>query len=259
MGLVRWWRERSEQRRLQRVQGELDPALWQQALGDWPCYRHLSAAQRERLHDTALRFLLRKHLHPLEGVELDDVLRLRVAGMAVLPVLEIGLHWYDGWQTLVLYDGPFRTRQQWRDEAGVVHEAVRELSGEAWLHGPVVLSLEDVRHSGQADGFNVVIHELAHTLDMRSSAANGSPPLHRGMSQDDWARDMQAAWDDLAQRAERGEHLPLDAYALEAPAEFFAVLSESFFECPQVLHRSWPAVYRHLVDCYRQDPLRWHA
>lgn len=259
MGLLRWWRERTEQRRLQRVQRELDPALWHQALGDWPSYRHLDTLQRERLHDTALRFLLRKHLHPLEGVELDDALRLRVAGMAALPVLEIGLDWYDGWRTLVLYDGPFRTRQQWRDDAGVVHEEVRELSGEAWLHGPVVLSLEDVRHSGRADGFNVVIHELAHTLDMRSSSANGSPPLHRGMSQADWARDMQAAWDDLGHRSARGEHLPLDAYALEAPAEFFAVLSESFFECPQVLHATWPAVYRQLTDFYRQDPLRRHV
>ena len=148
MGLVRWWRERSEQRRLQRVQGELDPALWQQALGDWPFYQRSTPASRARLQELALRLLLRKNLHATEGVELDDVLRLRVAGMAVVPVLELGLDWYAGWQTLIFYDGPFRARHQWRDEAGVVHQGERELSGEAWLRGPVVLSLDDVRHSG---------------------------------------------------------------------------------------------------------------
>ena len=256
MGLFKWWRQRREAKQLRELQQNLDPQLWQQALGDWPFYQHSTPAARTRLHELALRLLLRKHLHATEGVELTDALRLRVAGMAVAPVLELGLDWYAGWQTLIFYDGPFRARHQWRDEAGVVHEGERQLSGEAWLRGPVVLSLDDVRHSGRADGFNVVIHELAHTLDMRSSSANGAPPLHRGMSQADWARDMQAAWDDLGQRFERNEPLPLDPYALEAPAEFFAVLSESFFERPAVLRREWPAVYRHLADFYRQDPVK---
>ena len=185
MGLFSWWRDRREARQLNELQQQLDPELWQQALGDWPFYQRSTPASRARLQELALRLLLRKNLHATEGVELDDVLRLRVAGMAVVPVLELGLDWYAGWQTLIFYDGPFRARHQWRDEAGVVHQGERELSGEAWLRGPVVLSLDDVRHSGRADGFNVVIHELAHTLDMRSSTANGAPPLHRGMSRAD--------------------------------------------------------------------------
>ena len=131
MGLFKWWRQRREAKQLRELQQNLDPQLWQQALGDWPFYQHSTPAARTRLHELALRLLLRKHLHATEGVELTDALRLRVAGMAVAPVLELGLDWYAGWQTLIFYDGPFRARHQWRDEAGVVHEGERQLSGEA--------------------------------------------------------------------------------------------------------------------------------
>ncbi|MEH6566418.1 MAG: M90 family metallopeptidase [Halopseudomonas sp.] len=253
MSLFKRFAEWREDRQLAEL--DISPAQWQQALGDWPVYQQLSEARRNKLQDMALRLLLRKNLHAAGDAEASDELCLRIAGMAVVPVLELGLDWYECWRTLILYDGPFHAEHSWQDEAGVVHEGSRELSGEAWLRGPVVLSLADVRLSGQRDGYNVVIHELAHTLDMLHDGANGAPPLHHGMSPAAWKADMTAAWDDLGQRATAGQPLPIDAYALEAPAEFFAVLSETFFERPAVLQHTWPKVYRHLADFYRQDPL----
>nr|WP_275425481.1 M90 family metallopeptidase [Pseudomonas saudimassiliensis] len=247
---MRHWREDRQLRRL-----TVSAAQWQQALGDWAVYQRYSPAQQGRIQELALRLLLRKHLVPVNGAELDDNLRLRIAGMAVVPVLELGLDWYDRWQTLILYEGPFVAEHSWEDEFGIVHAETSERSGEAWERGPVVLSLEDVRHSGQGDGYNVVIHELAHTLDMRDASANGAPPLHAGMDPAAWQRDFAAAWNDLARRADNDEPLPVDEYALEDPAEFFAVLSETFFEQPEPLHAAWPAVYRHLAAFYRQEPL----
>jgi len=251
-----WWqrlRHWREDRRLRRL--DITAGQWQQALGNWGVYQRYTPAQQRRIHERALRLLLRKHLVPVNGAELDDILRLRIAGMAVAPVLELGLDWYDRWQTLILYEGPFVAEHSWEDEFGIVHAETSERSGEAWERGPVVLSLEDVRHSGQGDGYNVVIHELAHTLDMRDASANGAPPMHQGMDAAAWQRDMQAAWDDLARRAEHGEPLPVDEYALEDPAEFFAVLSETFFEQPEPLRAAWPAVYRQLAQFYRQTPI----
>jgi len=248
---LRYWREDRQLRRL-----AVTSAQWHAALGDWTVYQRYPLEQQQRIQQLALRLLLRKHLVAINDAELDDRLRLRIAGMAAVPVLELGLDWYDGWRTLVLYDGPFVAEHSWEDEFGIVHQEVSERSGEAWERGPVVLSLEDVWHSGQGDGYNVVIHELAHTLDMRDASANGAPPLHAGMDAAAWKQDMQAAWDDLARRAEQGEPLPVDDYALEDPAEFFAVLSETFFEQPEPLQAAWPAIYRHLADFYRQDLLQ---
>lgn len=247
---LRYWREDRQLRRL-----VVTPRQWHAALGGWAVYRRFSPQQQQHIQQLALRLLLRKHLFAVNGAELNDRLRLRIAGMAVVPVLELGLDWYDRWQTLILYDGPFVAEHSWEDEFGIVHQEVSERSGEAWERGPVVLSLEDVLQSGLVDGYNVVIHELAHTLDMRDASANGAPPLHSDMDAAAWQRDMQAAWDDLARRAELGEPLPVDEYALEDPAEFFAVLSETFFEQPAPLRDAWPLVYQHLVDFYRQDLL----
>lgn len=252
-GKLAVWREN---RRLEQL--EVPAALWSEALDDWHVYRRYTPELRERLHDVALRLLLRKRLVAAGELEISDVMRLRIAGMAAVPVLELGLDWYDGWETLIVYDGPFVAEHSWEDEYGIVHEEISERSGEAWYRGPVILSWEDVLASGM-DGFNVVVHELSHTLDMRREGANGAPPLHAGMDPAGWKRDMQTAWDDLARRAEMGASLPVDEYALEDPAEFFAVLSETFFETPDALHTVWPAVYGQLADFYRQDPLALQA
>lgn len=252
MGLISRIAEWREDRRLGELQVSTDD--WQQALGDWQVYQRFCGESRARLHDLALRLLLRKALVGAHGLDLDDHMRLRIAGMAAVPILELGLEWYDAWQTLVIYDGPFVAEHEWVDEFGIVHAERSELCGEAGFQGPVVLSLDDVRTAGGPQGHNVVLHELAHTLDMRREGANGAPPLHPDMDPAAWKADLSAAWRDLERRVSAGEPAPIDEYALEAPAEFFAVLTEVFFEQPAALAETWPAVFRHLSDFYRQDP-----
>ncbi len=254
MGLITRLAEWREDRRLSDLQ--VTEEDWHQALGDWPVYQRFSLPTRARLHEMALRLLLRKVLVGAGGLELSDQMRLRIAGMAVVPVLELGLEWYDGWQTLVIYADAFVAEHEWVDEYGVAHAERSALCGEAASRGPVVLSLEDIVRADGAAAHNVVLHELAHTLDMRHEGANGAPPLHPGMDPAAWKQDLFSAWEDLERRVAAGRPGPVDEYALEAPAEFFAVLTETFFEQPEVLLEAWPAVFRHLCDFYRQDPCR---
>ena len=86
-------------------------------------------------------------------------------------------------------------------------------------------------------------------------SANGFPPLHRGMDAAAWARDFTAAYEDLCARVDAGEDTAIDPYATADPAEFFAVLTEVFFETPHRLHAEYPAIYRQLQQFYRQHPL----
>jgi hypothetical protein len=117
-----------------------------------------------------------------------------------------------------------------------------------------VISLRDVHAQSDWEGYNVVIHECAHKLDMRNGAPDGYPPLHRGMSAGDWTAAFTHAYEDLCTRIARGEEPPLDGYAAESPAECFAVFSEYFFEAPRRLRAVYPAVYEQLLRYYRQDP-----
>lgn len=231
------------------------PADWQLALGDWAVYLRYAPAEQQRLQQLALHLLLHKRLQGVGELQLTDSMRLRIAGMAVVPVLNLGLEWYDRWKTILVYDGPFVAEHQWRDEFGVVHAQRRALSGETRQSGPVVLSWQDVEQAGGSRAANVVLHELAHTLDMRWDGANGAPPLHADMDPLLWKSEFTSAWEHLQALYRRGERLPVDDYALEDPAEFFAVLSETFFEQPRRLLDGLPGVYRQLQAFYRQSPL----
>ncbi len=228
---------------------------WQEAVRRLPLLAGLSADQLTQLRELVVLFLHEKELMTAADLELDRPMALHLALQACLPILDLGMDWYRGWRTIVVYPGDFLARHQYRDESGVEHEEQAAMAGEAWEQGPVVLSWADVAESGQLDGFNVVIHEFAHKLDMLNGEPNGFPPLHRGMSPSEWAEAFSAAYRDLSERVQRGDgELPLDAYAAESPAEFFSVVSEAFFELPGILACAYPQVYRQLTAFYRQDP-----
>ena len=142
----------------------------------------------------------------------------------------------------------------------MVHASSSVLSGEAWEQGPVILAWSAICEAGASshDGLasNVVIHEMAHKLDMLIDGANGAPPMHPDMRSSEWHDIFSEAWQNLHQDLRHHRALPVDAYALTSPAEFFAVCSEAFFETPDRLHRALPEVYRLLSQFYRQNPLQ---
>jgi len=249
--LSRWWHAR----RINRERVRYAASDWAVAWDSLPLLDGLRADQAARLQDLALQFLREKRLEPVQGLELTAPMRLQVALQACLPILELGLDWYRGWYALVLYPAEFLTEHEQMDEHGLVWTQAEVRSGESWDQGPVILSWEDVEGGRELDGYNVVIHELAHKLDLRDGAVNGRPPLHPGMSGEAWTRVFAAAFADLCRRDQAGEETPIDPYACESPAEFFAVVSEAFFEIPDLLTGEYPEVYEQLRAFYRQDPL----
>ena len=229
-------------------------SLWQNALHRCAPARRLGASDQATLRVLATLFLDNKSLEPVQGVQLDDADRVLLAAHACIPILKLGLDWYDGWHSVIVYPDAFIPRRMHTDEAGVVHETHSVMAGEAWGRGPVILSWADVLNAGKTPGHNVVIHEMAHKLDMLNGDANGFPPLHRRMNGRVWTQVFSDAWDRLRNDDAQGLPLPIDPYGLESPAEFFAVVSEQFFEQPAALRQHLPEVYRQLEQFYRQHP-----
>jgi hypothetical protein len=182
-------------------------------------------------------------------------MRVCIAVQACMLILNLGLDYYRGWVEVIVYPDEFVAEYEYMDEHGIVHRVEEPMSGESWLAGPVILSWADTQLRGDGHGYNVVIHEFAHKLDMLNGDANGFPPLHRGMNAAAWARDFGSAYEDLCARVDAGDDTAIDPYASTAPAEFFAVLTEVFFETPDLLDAEYPAVYRQLRQFYRQHPL----
>lgn len=245
----RGWRR---QRVLRRT--KMPARLWQRVLIDLPVLHGLDHKECDRLRDLVILFLHEKSIEAAGDLELDETVRLSIAAQACLPILNLGLDYYRNWVTVVVYPGAFLAHHEYLDDAGVVHSVRRPLVGESWEQGPVILSWEDVVENPAAGAGNVVIHEIAHKLDMLTGDANGLPPLHWGMRVEAWSGVFTAAYEDLGRRIDQGMETTIDPYAAEDPAEFFAVISEVFFVTPNVLHATYPAVYSQLREFYRQDP-----
>jgi Mlc titration factor MtfA (ptsG expression regulator) len=250
MGWFRRWRRA---RVLERA--SLDQAAWCRAVRRYRFTRALPPADVDRLKALVTLFLHEKTMHGAGGLEVRDEMRIAIAIQACILILNLDLDYYDGWVEIIVYPGEFLARYEYVDENGVAHAVEEPMTGESWERGPVILSWADAGDGG-GPGYNVVIHEFAHKIDMLNGGADGYPPLHPGMSREDWSRAFSSAFGDFRARLERGEHTLLDPYAAEDPAEFFAVASEAFFEAPQELHASYPEVYAQLGLFYRQDPLR---
>ena len=230
----------------------LEEPLWQQVLRGLPFLRGLTADELSRLRELAILFLAQKELHGAHGFVLSDEIRLSIALQACLPVLNLGLELYEGWVGIVVYPGEFRVHGEEVDEHGIVHSYTDELSGEAWPGGPVILSWQDAGTSEA--GYNVVIHEFAHKIHMLLGHEDRFPPPRKGMDSARWEREWESAYKRFCAEVDAEEPIIIDPYAAEHPAEFFAVMSETFFEAPRLLRSEYPAVYGQLHLFFRQDP-----
>lgn len=245
---------------LRRPPPTIDDALWLQARARCAWISALDEPRQARLRELAARFLREKTLSPVGGLELQPWHGVLLAALCCLPLLEIGPGGWRGWSQLILYPDAFRVHRSHVDAAGVLHEWDDELVGEAWDQGPLILSWADV----QADlddpcaGYNVVVHEMAHKLDALDGALDGTPPLPREW-QRAWAADFQRQYDAFCQRVDAGKRTRIDAYAAEAPEEFFAVASEYHFSAPGVLAEAMPEVAAHLRRYYGPSPFEGRA
>ena len=242
----RWRRQRAADRHT------ISPEQWSAVESSLPFLDYLPPEDRPRLRRMALEFLADKQVHGAEGVIITDTLLLSIALQACLPVLNIGLDAYADWVGIIVHPGDFVIPRSVIDEDGVVHEYNDEVLGEAWEDGPVLLSWFEGENP--FDGINVVIHEFAHKLDMGNGEVDGYPRLPAHLSASAWARAFQPAYDDFCSRVDQGEDTALDPYGAEHPAEFFAVMSEAFFETPGLLKSEYPAVYEQLSGYFGQDP-----
>lgn len=246
---ARWRRRRAAQR------SPVSAAEWSAVIRRFSFLQALSADEQSRLRDLVAAFLHEKSLQGAGGLTITRDIGLVIAAQACLLVLNLDLDYYRDWVEVIVYPDEFIVDHEYVDEDGVVHRVRAPLSGEAWEQGPVILSWVDAEAADGGDGYNVVMHEFAHKIDMLNGAADGFPPLHAGMDRETWSRTFTEAFADFERRLDAREEMLIDEYAAEDPAEFFAVLSELFFERPDALKAEYPAVYDQLTQFYRQNPL----
>lgn len=226
------------------------PADWRGPLRRIPQIALLDDGQR-LLHEARVEAFLRgKRFVGCGGFEITDEVRSLIAGLACLLLLRPRARVFPGLRSVLVYPDAFLVPQTEPDELGLVDEEPMERIGESWSGERVVLSWIDVEDALAGGEVNVVAHEFAHQLDDETPDADGVPEL-RDYSR--WAEVMRREYE----RLQRHRRPPvLDPYGAESPAEFFAVVTEAYFQRGAALQRHHAELYELLRAYYGLDTAR---
>ncbi|MBK6320749.1 MAG: zinc-dependent peptidase [Burkholderiales bacterium] len=249
--------------RRNRVREAAFPAAWRKILRERvPLIRKLPQHLQLQLKKHMQVFIAEKAFLGCDGLRVTDEMRVVIAAQACLLILNRATDYFANVRQILVYPSAFVVNRVTVDSAGVQQEQRQALSGESWSQGQVILSWDDTVHGAAVadDGRNVVIHEFAHQLDQENGAAQGAPPPLLGDTEYDgarWSQVFHAAFAHLQAEASQGVQGVLDHYGAKNPGEFFAVVSEVFFEQPQALAAEYPALYQELQGYYKLDPASW--
>ncbi|MDD5224174.1 MAG: zinc-dependent peptidase [bacterium] len=247
-----------KKRRRQKLREEPFPAEWQEILEKKVgYYRLLSPEDQAELRGHIQVFLSEKSFEGIDGIEITDEIRVSIAAQACVLLLHRETDYYPTLKSIIVYPHEYYAEVSEHLPGGVVAEGMEDRAGESWHRGEVVLSWADVEadNAGPEDGFNVVFHEFAHQLDGESGEEDGTPLLPEKSMYPRWEEVMGREYEKLRKNVEHRRKTFLDEYAAEHPAEFFAVITEYFFEMPTEMKARHPEIYELLRGYYRQDPV----
>jgi Mlc titration factor MtfA (ptsG expression regulator) len=220
-----------------------------------PYLTKLDDDDREELDGLVRIFLAEKAFEGCGGLALTEEIKVTIAAQACLLLLHRETDVYPGVESILVYPSAYRAPSK-NVEGGVVIESEQARLGEASMRGVVVLSWDHVKSGAAqpADGQNVVLHEFAHQLDGEDGAMDGAPDLGARAKYTSWAHVLGDEFGELSAKLHAGRGSDIDSYGATNPAEFFAVVTEMFFEKPRALKQRHPDLYEQLAAFYKQDP-----
>jgi Mlc titration factor MtfA (ptsG expression regulator) len=250
-------------RRRARLRGKPVPPAWRAILErNLPIFTRLSAQDQAELLGHTQVFLAEKHFEGVGGLELTDEIRVTIAGQACLLLLHRDTDYYPDLVSIVVYPSGYTATEERHIGGGIWEEGGEDRLGHTGRRlGALVLAWDAVRRGAAApnDGENLVLHEFAHQLDFENQSSDGTPALETHGDYLAWARVMSREFTALRNASDAGETGVIDQYGATNPAEFFAVVTEAFFERPRALKQKHPALYAQLQRFYRQDPTLYSA
>jgi Mlc titration factor MtfA (ptsG expression regulator) len=248
-----------KRRRRRRLRERPFPENWRRILeSNVAYYNRLTPEDQSELRGHIQVFMHEKHFEGIDGQKITDEVRVTIAAQACILLLHRETDYYPALKSILVYPHHYFAAEKQRQADGVVVEGIQGRLGESWYRGPVVLAWDEVRRVAHDhnDAYNVVFHEFAHQLDSESGANNGAPLLPRRSMYIAWARVLGAEYRHLIDDVVHRHRSDLDAYGAKNPAEFFAVVTEYFFQNPRRLKQHHPELYDQLVLFYQQDPIR---
>lgn len=214
-------------------------------------YKSLSAPEKQRFRKRMMAFLSEVSI---EGVklELEDLDRVLIAASAVIPVFGFKEWYYNNLSGIIIYPDTFDADLQFSDQNR--NRRILGMVGNGRFENQMILSRRALRQAfkNDTDKLNTPVHEFVHLIDKMDGSTNGIPEQLLG-------RDYIKPWLELMHKeiqAINNDASDIRKYGSVNDAEFFAVVSEYFFERPKLFKKKHPELYKMLVLCFQQQPAK---
>lgn len=231
---------------------------WREYLRRIELYRNLPNEDKERIEKSIVYFAFSKEFIGV-GIDITEEMKIVTAFYACLLLLHSKLGGcYDQLKTIIIYPNAVAI-ENIQNNGGIFAKEQFLIDGQS-AGDTVVLIWHDAKKEAYHPRHeNVVIHEFAHEIDFMDGIADGVPPIAQ-TKYHEWAQTVFKEFDRLHdvfyKNRDLGKYKLLGEYASTNEAEFFAVLSERFFESPNSLKKHFPGLYKELKELYGIDPVR---
>jgi Mlc titration factor MtfA (ptsG expression regulator) len=206
-------------------------------------YKGLNRDDQAMFRERAKAFLDKVAITPVGRVKVKPLDRIYVAAAAIIPIFRFKDWSYNNLNEVLIYPGNFT-----RDFSNKPANAnVMGMVGDGAMHRMMVLSIGALRTGfEQAGRGNTGIHEFVHLLDKADGAVDGIPEamLPEELTKP-WLEYMHRAIQEI-----KDGSTDINPYAATNEAEFFAVISEYFFQRPDDLKEKHPELWEMLESIY---------
>lgn len=236
-------RTEENQRAIKRV---LSPEAKAILAKDVHFYQQLSEEKKAEFESRILIFLDQVHIEAVE-TELTVKDSIFIAASAIIPVFGFSEWRYKHLTNIILYPSTFNGDYEFAEGK---FPTILGMVGDGALNGQMLLS-QKALHEGfmnKQDKSNTAIHEFVHLIDKMDGSIDGIPSMLL-------AHGYTLPWLELIRQESlhiAANKSDINVYALENQAEFFAVVSEYFFERPELFKEKHGALYTLLSEAFQQ-------
>jgi hypothetical protein len=216
------------------------PSNYQDLLQDYVrFYAKLDEEGKKIFEDKFKKFLTAVKITGANAA-LEDLDHVLIGAAAVIPVYFIPDWEYINLKEILVYPGNFNFdfEQQGYDRM------VSGMVGSGALQNVLIISKWELRQGfiNSKSNHNTAIHEFVHLIDKMDGTIDGTPEiLLERKYVPHWQQLLQFTMESIR----RGES-DIDPYAATSPVECFAVISEYFFENPDMFRSNHPELYEML-------------
>lgn len=209
-------------------------------------YNGLNEKEKLRFETRIQEFLLNHNVYGIK-TDLEDLDYLLVASSAIIPIFQFDNWRYTNIREVLIYPDTFNHNFE-TEGAG---RRILGMVGTGYMNGVMILSKKALRDgfSNTNDKRNTAIHEFVHLIDKMDGYIDGVPEILLEQSYCiPWVNLIREKIEEM--RLKPGD---INSYGATNEAEFFAVVSEYFFERPKLLESKHPELYALLERMFDKE------